>query len=189
MPVALILIGALLIIVAFNNTMGELATELETDIPGFFVWAVAIAAILGLGYIPGFKQPSRWLLGLVVLVIVLTNYQKILSGFTTFAKTGGAATAAGAAGAPPNPATAYASSTAGTPPPAGDVSGMPGGSTGTTATAQSAAGGIAGAIAGPGLGALGAASQGAVSGVIANYTNPASYLTTLETAIGFGGLL
>src|SRR5262245_5782177 len=57
MPVALILIGGILIVVAFQNTMGQLARELEADIPGFFVWVVAIAAILGLGYVPGLKTP------------------------------------------------------------------------------------------------------------------------------------
>jgi len=181
MPVALVLIGALLIIVAFNNTMGQLAAELESDIPGFFVWAIAIAAILGLGYVPGLKQPSRWLLGLVVLVIILVNYKAILSGFTNFAATGAAATNAGAT--PADPATAFAAS--GTPPPAGTVAG-------TTATASAGGTGapsvgglvgqLAGAAAGPGLGSL----VGAGSGVIANL-NPAALFTTAESGFGGGG--
>jgi hypothetical protein len=181
MPVALLLIGALLIVVAFQNTMGQLATELEADIPGFFVWVVAIAAILGLGYIPGLKQPSRWLLGLVVLVIVAVNYKTILAGFTSFASTGSSATASGAAAAPANPSSAVA---AGTTPTAGQVAGTSSG-TSSSSAASSAAGGIAGAIAGPGLGALGSAG----SSIIANYASPASYVGAVETAIGFGGLL
>jgi hypothetical protein len=189
MPIALILIGALLIVVAFNNTMGQLVTELENDIPGYFVWAIAIGVILGLGYVPGMKQPSRWLLGLVVLVILLTNYKALLSGVSTFAKTGAAATGAGAATAPTNPATAYASSPSGAIPTAGEVSGTSsGGTTSAAATAQTAVGGLAGAIAGPGLGAIGAAGQTA-SGVIANYAAPASYVEMLTSSIGFGGLL
>lgn len=179
MPIALLLIGALLIIVAFNNTMGQLAAELEADIPGFFVWGIAVAAILGLGYVPGMKTPSRWLLGLVVLVIILVNYKAILSGFTNFAATGAAATNAGAT--PADPANALAAT--GTVPTAGQVAGTTTGGTTTGASSSSPAGlvgGIAGAIAGPGLGALG----NAAGGVIANYTNPSTYLGVVS---GFGG--
>ena len=84
MPFAVLLVGAILVVVAFNNTAGNLATELEGDIPGYFKWAAAIAAILGLGYIPGMREPSRWLLGLVLLVVLLVNYQSIIAGFKNF---------------------------------------------------------------------------------------------------------
>lgn len=80
MPVALIVLGAILIVVAFNNTHGQLAIGLRQDVPEFFVWGLAIVAILGLGYVPALKTPSRWLLGLVVLVIVLVNYKSFLDG-------------------------------------------------------------------------------------------------------------
>ena len=123
MPLGLILIGAILIVVAFQNTMGQLATELQADLPGFFVWLLAIAAILGLGYVPGMKVPSRWLLGLVALVILLTNYKKIFEGFTTFASTGAAATATGATAA--DPATTFASSPKGPLPTPAQVAGDP----------------------------------------------------------------
>ena len=73
MPFAILLIGAILVVTAFNNSFGTLASELESDIPPYFKWAAAIAAILGLGYIPGLRTPSRYLLGLVLLVILLTN--------------------------------------------------------------------------------------------------------------------
>lgn len=88
MPFALILIGAVIVVVAFNGTQAGLASELENDIPGFFKWAAAIAAILGLGFVPGLRTPSRWLLALVALVILLTNYQRIIAGFQNFAQTG-----------------------------------------------------------------------------------------------------
>ena len=84
MPFAVLLVGAILVVVAFNNTAGTLATELEGDIPGFFKWAAAIAAILGIGYVPGLRTPSRYLLGLVLLVILLVNYKGILAGFQNF---------------------------------------------------------------------------------------------------------
>jgi predicted membrane protein len=188
MPIALLLIGALLIIVAFNNTMGQLAKELEADIPGFFVWAIAIAAILGLGYVPGMKVPSRWLLALVVLVIILVNYQKILTGFTTFASTGSAATAAGAQSTPTNPASQFAAT--GTDPTAGQVSGTSGATSSTPAgssTVTGLVGGLAGAASGAAAGAAAGAIGGATSaatGAIANYLNPSSYVGAVS---GFGG--
>jgi hypothetical protein len=127
MPVALVVIGVILIIVAFNNTMGQLATELQNDVPGFFVWGAAIAIILGLGYVPGLRTPSRWLLALVVLVIVLTQYKKIIDGFSSFAASGGKTTGVEAA----DPAATFASSPAGKLPTAaqvgGDAPGVPGG--------------------------------------------------------------
>jgi hypothetical protein len=109
MPFAALLIGAILIVVAFNNSYSSLVSELEADIPGFFKWAAAIAAILALGYIPGFRTPSRYLLGLVALVILLTNYQQIYAGITSFASSGGtASTGAGAA----NPTASYTAANA-----------------------------------------------------------------------------
>jgi hypothetical protein len=105
MPFAALLIGAILIVVAFNNSAPALVTELETDIPGYFKWAAAIAAIVALGYIPGFRTPSRYLLGLVLLVILLANYSQIFAGFKGFASSGGTATAAGAGAA--NPSASY----------------------------------------------------------------------------------
>jgi hypothetical protein len=86
MPFIVIVIGAILIVAAFNETHGDLAHALEQDIPGFFKWAMAIAAILGLGFVPGLRVPSRWLIALVALVIIVTNYQAIFGGFTKFAQ-------------------------------------------------------------------------------------------------------
>jgi hypothetical protein len=182
MPVALIVIGGLLIVVAFNNTMGQLAHELEADIPGYFVWAIAVAAILGLGYVPGLKTPSRWLLGLVVLVVVLTNYKQMIAGFSSFASSGAGATASGQAAA--DPATQFASSPAGTLPTAAQVSGNAGGA--VTAGASSSSGGD------PISGAIGMASDaagqvaGQAAGMVADYLNPSSYVGMFA---GFGGLV
>lgn len=89
MPFIAIIIGAIIIIAAFQGTHTALAQNLEKDIPGFFKWAAAIAVILGIGYIPGLKTPTRWLLGLVALVVLLTQYQQIINGFKNFASTGG----------------------------------------------------------------------------------------------------
>ncbi len=190
MPIALILIGAILIIVAFNNSMGQLATQLQSDVPGFFIWAVAIAIILGLGYVPGLKTPSRWLLALVVLVIVLTQYRKIISGFTTFAASGGKTTGAAA----PDPATAFAASPTGPLPTGAEVAGNAGGGptlgagrasagAGATGSGDGSIVGTAGNIIGTAQGAAGAVSSAAS---ILNFENPMSYVGAIEA--GFGGL-
>lgn len=88
MPFILIVIGAILIIAAFNGTHTDLARHLEQDIPGFFKWLIAIVAIAALGFVPGLRTPSRYLLALVLMVIFLVNYQRIIDGFKNFANTG-----------------------------------------------------------------------------------------------------
>jgi hypothetical protein len=158
MPVAILILGALLVIVAFNNSFSALATELEQDIPGYFKWAAAIAAILALGYIPGMRTPSRYLLGLVLLVILLTNYQQIYAGFTAFASSGGATSGVGAA--VPNPTASYVAANA----PAASGTATTSATSTTTAAAQT----------------LTAAQQ-----LAANPLNPNAYI---GLAAGFGGL-
>lgn len=100
MEFAALIIGALLLVSAFNNSYSQLVAELETDIPGFFKWGAAIVAILALGYLPGMKTPTRWLLALVLVVLVVKNYQQILSGFTTFSQASPTPTSSGAAASP-----------------------------------------------------------------------------------------
>lgn len=168
MPFAVLLIGIILVVVAFNNSFGQLATQLEGDIPGYFKWAAAIAAILGLGYIPGMKTPSRYLLGLVLLVILLTNYSSIISGFQTFLTSGGATTGAGAGAA--NPSTAYATNpTTTTPPTAAQIAG----GAGTTTAAGTTSAGVAQALSGAQM-------------LAANPLNPAAYT---QLASGFGAAI
>jgi hypothetical protein len=134
MPFAILILGAILVITAFNNSFGTLASELEGDIPGYFKWAAAIAAILGIGYVPGLRTPSRYLLGLVLLVVLLKNYSGIFSGFKSFLTSSGAATSgAGAA----NPTAGYvAAPTSNATPTAQQIAG---GGSGTTVNAATAA--------------------------------------------------
>jgi hypothetical protein len=86
-----LLIGAILIVSAINNTHGQLAAELEKDVPGYFVWAAALCAVAALGFIPGLRTPSRWLLGLIVFVIVVKNWSQLLGAVQGFTKSGGQA--------------------------------------------------------------------------------------------------
>lgn len=76
-------IGAILVVAAIRNTYGSLFSALSVDVPAFVVWAAAILAIGALGFLPGMKPVSRGLLALILVVIVLRNYQAILKGFTT----------------------------------------------------------------------------------------------------------
>jgi hypothetical protein len=113
MPFVVLIVGAILIIAAFNNTYSKLAAELETDVPGFFKWAAAIAAIVALGYVPGLRVPTRWLLALVMLVLLLKNYSQIYAGFTSFAQSNPAPTGA----AVPTPTAGFIANPATTSPP------------------------------------------------------------------------
>lgn len=92
MPLAFLVIGALLVVVAVRGTYANLGTLLVNDFTGasagkgFLVWVAAIAAIGALGWIPGMKTPSRILLAMVILAIFLSNSgvfaqaQKVVSG-------------------------------------------------------------------------------------------------------------
>lgn len=76
-----ILIGVILIVAALRDTQGELFSALLADVPAFGVWAAAIFALSLVGFVPGLKPVSRGLLALVILVIVLRNYQNIITSF------------------------------------------------------------------------------------------------------------
>lgn len=74
-------LGIVLIVAAVRNSQGALFTALETDVPKFVVWAAAIIAVGVIGAIPGLKPVSRWLLALVIVVIIVNNYQRLVKGF------------------------------------------------------------------------------------------------------------
>lgn len=93
MPFVVLAIGAILLIAALNNSQTALAGALETDIPAYLKWALAIALIGALGFIPGLKPISRGLMALVLAVIVLKNYAGIISGFRNATTGVGSATA------------------------------------------------------------------------------------------------
>jgi hypothetical protein len=161
MPFITIIIGAIIAIVAFRGTHGDLAAALEQDIPAYFKWAIAIAAILGLGFVPGLKIPSRYLIALVALVVILTNYRQLVSGFTQFASASPAPSATAAA-EPTAPYVQSAGQTT-TPPSSSQIAGTP--DSGGTQTASS-----------------GSSGGGAAK---FNPLNPNSYI---GLAAGFGGL-
>jgi hypothetical protein len=163
MPFAVLVIGAIILIAAFNNSFSDLATELEQDLPGFFKWMLAIVVILGIGYAPGMKVPSRWIMGLVALVIVLTQWSKFQAAFTSATQGSGSGSTVGAGA--PDPTAAYVASggTSGTPT-ASEIAGASSTASGATAPTQLAS---------------------AAATLAANPLNPNSYI---GLAAGFGGL-
>lgn len=177
MAFLLILIGLVLIVTAYRSTMGDLATALETDLPGFFVWGLAIGAILALGYIPAMRTPSRWLLALVAIVIFLTQWQKIAAGLQSFQQQ---AAQSPQGQATPTPTTAYATSGGPAAPPSqASISGTSSGTASGTGTPSSSS--TAGTAA--------AATQAALNPAQALATlNPSSFLQSFTQSIGFGGL-
>lgn len=74
-------IGAILIVAAIRNSQGALFSALAQDVPDFVIWAAAILAIGAIGFIPNLKPVSRGILALVIVVIVMNNYQQILASF------------------------------------------------------------------------------------------------------------
>jgi hypothetical protein len=112
MPVVLLIIGAALLVTAYNNTFGNLAAALGQDVPGFSKWAVSLMIVGGIGYIPGMQTISRWLLGLVLIVLVLRSYQANSSIFANFAN---ALSGASKPASQTDPATQAATSSSATP--------------------------------------------------------------------------
>lgn len=79
-------VGAVLIVAAIRNSQAALFQALSTDVPGYVVWAAALLALGLIGFVPGLKPISRGLLALVLVVIVMQNYQAIITGFQSVSK-------------------------------------------------------------------------------------------------------
>lgn len=76
MPLGFLIIGAILAVSALRNTQRDLGALVAGDFTGsgnFGYWIAALAIVGGLGYIPTFQGPSRALLGLMVIVLLLSN--------------------------------------------------------------------------------------------------------------------
>lgn len=76
MPVLFITVGLVMFISSLRGTQNDLITLVKSDFSGHnnFIYFVAALFIIGsLGYIPMLKTASRYLLGLVIIVIILKN--------------------------------------------------------------------------------------------------------------------
>lgn len=152
MPFVLILVGILMIVVAIRNTYADLGKELVDDFTGptnFFYWIAALFVIGAVGYIDELKTPSRMMLALVLITLLLSNrgfFEKFVQELKS-----------GSAHAPPP----------GPPPPSMGGTGT-GGSGG--GGAGSSLGGVAGTVGGsifggPAGGAIGGSVGSAIGGI------------------------
>lgn len=82
MIIFLVLIAVVLIVAALRDTQGDLFAAIREDVTAFGTWGAALIAVGLLGFIPGVKPVSRALLGLVIVVLFVNNYQTIVSGFS-----------------------------------------------------------------------------------------------------------
>ena|ERR1700677_2643773 len=77
MPFVLITFGAILFATALNGTYKQFGTQLYSDVftssPSFIKWALALAAVGFIGYIPGAKKPADWFMFLIIIGMVLAN--------------------------------------------------------------------------------------------------------------------
>lgn len=81
MALIALLIAVVLIVSAIRGTQGDLMTALRQDVPAFAIWAAALFGVAVIGYVPGLKPVSRGLLALLVVVLILSNYQRLLAAF------------------------------------------------------------------------------------------------------------
>lgn len=76
MAFALIGLGLLLFMAAYQNNVAALGSQLSSDITGsrgFLIWFVALFLVGALGYVPLFKNVSRAFLVLILVVVLLSN--------------------------------------------------------------------------------------------------------------------
>ncbi len=75
MPIAVILLGAICIDLAFRGTEHEFAAQLGKDFGGgqFVAWLAAMVFLGALGYVPALRKLSDLSMALVIVVLVLKN--------------------------------------------------------------------------------------------------------------------
>lgn len=76
MPFALVTIGLLLVITGFQNTYREFGLQLAKDFTGegnFIYWVISIGVVGILGYNKTLEPFSRAFMGLIIVVMFLSN--------------------------------------------------------------------------------------------------------------------
>jgi hypothetical protein len=90
----LLVLGTLLIASGLKGTEHKLGQQIANDMlgtDGFIGWIAAFGAIGALGYIPKLEQPSRYMLALLLVVIVVRNggvFQNAMQALQTAAANG-----------------------------------------------------------------------------------------------------
>lgn len=76
MPFALAIVGIVLIIAGVRDKISDLGTLVKGDFSGdgnFLNWVAAIGIVGGVGYIPALRGVSRAFLGLILVVMLLSD--------------------------------------------------------------------------------------------------------------------
>lgn len=77
MPLAFLIVGALIIVTAYQGTYKDFGNQLVKDFSGssgnFIYWIAAVAIVGMLGYVKIFRTPSRMFLALIILAFILAN--------------------------------------------------------------------------------------------------------------------
>lgn len=153
MPFIMITLGLLLIVTTFRGTVFDLGRLILGDFtgqPNFFYWIAALFVIGALGYVDELRGPSRMMLALVLIVLILSN-KGFFAKFVEQLKAGSAQ--------PPPPINVQAAATAG--------GGIAGGAAGPGLGGLGGTlGGVAGtAVGGPAGGAIGSTLGGVFGGL------------------------
>lgn len=139
MPFILITVGILMIVVAIRNTQTALGQQITADFTGpgnFFYWIAALFIVGCVGYIDALKGPSRAMLALILVSLILKN-QGFFQKFAEQLKQGSAAPPPSGPTPPQQAGTNVGAGAAG-----GGVGGAAGKAIGTAAqTGATAAGG------------------------------------------------
>jgi hypothetical protein len=78
MPLALLLIGGVIVVTAYQGTYRDFYNQVVSDFSGgkgqnFIYWVGAVALVGMLGYSKTFRTPARLLLGLIILSFFIAN--------------------------------------------------------------------------------------------------------------------
>ena len=87
MPLFLLLLGIIFLVAAIRGNQNDLLDLLKEDFSGqnnFLLWVMALVILVGLGQFKAIRPVSDAFLGLVILVIIIANYNKTGDLFTKF---------------------------------------------------------------------------------------------------------
>ena len=79
MPIFLLLIGIIFLVASIRGNQNELIDLLREDFSGknnFILWVLALVIIVAFGNFKQLRPISDGFLGLVILVIIISNYKK-----------------------------------------------------------------------------------------------------------------
>lgn len=84
MPLLFLVVGLVLIVTVIRGTVGTFASQLKADASGGYLkWVAAIIIIGAMGYATPLKEPSRYLLALLALVVFITSGSGFIDAFVS----------------------------------------------------------------------------------------------------------